>query len=453
MTEYHTANDAENKAILQSLVDNAEDDETKKVISCYTIEATGTEIIKKLSLLNVPPLKKAAAYLGIPEKITKPKKADIISAILDRLNALLMELCGICGEYYNEDLNDPPLISCIICKQGCHNICQKPIIDLLGDLTANQQKSRPFMCSSCIGEYNDEVSEVVIVKSSKSKNSPTKVEEVKPSNETHSDFEANQQPDDDTTPSAPPKSPGKSDNVSTDSEFTVPICPVYKWGRCPDFENCQYRHPPRCWNWLTHGKCSFRNKCRFHHPPLCYNSLWSKECLNPECKFFHMSRTLRYKREDEQLMNSLTLQTYQNQPQQPTQIPPNPAMQANYQAQFPQPPQPATQPSQPQFHHAPQQQSYHVTRPPQQHAARGPPAQTGNSNPQYQPQQPNTLSKSDVSFLAKTIKDAIKEELSKDITNLKLELEQLKILNTNRSLAVPHPQLHPYMFSQVPGAR
>ena len=56
--------------------------------------------------------------------------------------------------------------------------CQKPIIDLLGDLTANQQKSRPFMCSSCIGEYNDEVSEVVIVKSSKSKNSPTKVEEV-----------------------------------------------------------------------------------------------------------------------------------------------------------------------------------------------------------------------------------------------------------------------------------
>ena len=59
MTEYHTANDAENKAILQSLVDNAEDDETKKVISCYTIEATGTEIIKKLSLLNVPPLKES----------------------------------------------------------------------------------------------------------------------------------------------------------------------------------------------------------------------------------------------------------------------------------------------------------------------------------------------------------------------------------------------------------
>ena len=176
-----------------------------------------------------------------------------------------------------------------------------------------------------------------------------------------------------------------------------------------------------------------------------------------------MSRTLRYKREDEQLINSLTLQNYQNQPQQPTQNPPNPAMQTNYlaqfpqlpqpAAQFPQLPQPATQSSQPQFHHAPQQQSYHVTRPPQQHAARSPPAQTGNSNPQYQPQQPNTLSKSDVSFLAKTIKDAIKEELSKDITNLKLELDQLKILNTNRSLAVPHPQLHPYMFSQVPGAR
>ena len=473
MTEYHEANDAENKAILQSLVNNTDDDETKKVISCYTIEATGTEIIKKLSLLNVPPLKKAAAYLGIPEKTTKTKKADIISVILDRLNALLRELCGICGEYYNEDLNDPPLITCIICKQGCHNICQKPIIELLGDLTAKQQKSRPFMCSSCIGEYNDEDSEVVIVKTSKSKNSPTKIKEVKPSNENHSDHEAVQQQDVDTipsappgspgipsapprspgTPSAPPKSPGNSEHPSTDSDITVPICPVYKWGRCPDYENCQYRHPPRCWSWLTHGKCSYRNKCRFHHPPLCNNSLWSKECFNPECKFFHLSRTLRYKMEDEQLMNSLTLQNYQNQPQQPTQIPPIPAMQTNYQAQFPQLPQPATQSSQPQFNHVPQQQSYHVTRPPQQHAARSPPAQTGNSPQQYQQQQPNTLSKSDVSFLAKTIKDAIKEELSKDIINLKLELEQLKTLNTNRPLAAPHPQFHPYMFSQVPGAR
>ena len=73
MTEYHEANDAENKAILQSLVNNTDDDETKKVISCYTIEATCTDIIKKLSLLNVSPLKKSAAYLCIPENITKTK--------------------------------------------------------------------------------------------------------------------------------------------------------------------------------------------------------------------------------------------------------------------------------------------------------------------------------------------------------------------------------------------
>ena len=151
--------------------------------------------------------------------------------------------------------------------------------------------------------------------------------------------------------------------------------------------------------------------------------------------------------EDEQLKNSLTLQNYQNQPQQPPQKPPNPALHTNYQAQFPQLPHPEIQPSQPQYHHAPQQQSHHVTRPPQQQAA-----QTGNTTPQYQQQQPSTLSQSDVSFLAKTIKDAIKEELSKDI-NLKQDLEQLKILNANRALAVSHPQMHPYMLSQVHGAR
>jgi len=48
-------------------------------------------------------------------------------------------------------------------------------------------------------------------------------------------------------------------NSEGDGENTVKICPAYKWGRCPDYENCQYRHPPRCWKWLTHGKCSLKN--------------------------------------------------------------------------------------------------------------------------------------------------------------------------------------------------
>ena len=69
-----------------------------------------------------------------------------------------------------------------------------------------------------LSEYSEEVSEVVIVKTSKSRNSPTKVEEVKPSNENHSKHEAEQQQDDDTTPSAPPKSPGKSETPSPNNE-------------------------------------------------------------------------------------------------------------------------------------------------------------------------------------------------------------------------------------------
>ena len=461
MTEYHEANDAENKAILQSLVNNTDDDETKKVISCYTIEATGTEIIKKLSLLNVPPLKKAAAYLGIPEKTTKTKKADIISVILDRLNALLRELCGICGEYYNEDLNDPPLITCIICKQGCHNICQKPIIELLGDLTAKQQKSRPFMCSSCIGEYNDEDSEVVIVKTSKSKSSPTKIKEVKPFNDNHSKHEAEQQQDDDTIPTAPPKSPDKSEAEQQQDDVTIPtappkspgksenpspsnqtvavpptknqieICPAYEWGRCQNFENCQYRHPPRCWKWLENARCSYKDKCKYHHPKICNSSLARRQCFNDRCKYFHLTRTIRQKMENEQLMSSLQPLNYHAQSSQNAQINHNPVPPLLQSAQFP--PLPQAQWSQANMN------------------------QPLLANVQPQPLQPqptqqvhqtrSKLSEGELSFLAKAIKEAIKGDLAVEIANIRKELNQ----QVQKPYA-PQPQVinNPHMIQGAP---
>lgn len=277
----------------------------------------------------------------------------------------------------------------------------------------------------------------------------------------------------DSTPSLP----NGNSTTSRESENTVSICPVYKWGRCPDYANCQYRHPPRCWNWLTHGKCAFRNKCRFHHPPLCYNSVWEKQCFNPDCKFFHLTRTLRNKQEDEQLMNSLSRSNYQNQSQ---------PVAANYQAEYPQLPQAPQQ----QQNHAPQSQTYHATSHPQQHAVRNAPApqhqqqqpnhqatqyqqqQSNHQAPQYQQQQSNqaqniphhreqqpfnpnyqarsSFSQSDVSFLAKTIKDVIKEELAKDISNLRQELE-MKIQCANRQISIPQPQVAPLVFSQMPG--
>ena len=95
--------------------------------------------------------------------------------------------------------------------------------------------------------------------------------------------------------------------------FTFTVCPDYKWGRCPNYEHCQFRHPPRCWTWLEKGSCSYKKKCRYHHPPICYNSLWQGECYNKECKFFHLQKTKRVKIEEEQLKASLNAGNYQSQ--------------------------------------------------------------------------------------------------------------------------------------------
>lgn len=500
-TDYHTLNDGKNKIILQTLLDNVEDEEVKRVLACFTIEARGAEIIKKMTQLTLPPLKKAAIYLEIPESNAKTKlKAEIISDIVDRLNALLMEICGICGEYYHEDLDEKPLTKCIICKQGCHNKCQDPILAHFNVLDENQKKCRPFMCASCIGDYTEDTDEI-IVNAPKSKKSPTKQ---KQKLITHAPTETNDvegadgdQFEDASDTTGPPRTlegviavnADGTDHIeaiaeeqtesNTDDRSKVPVCPNYKWGKCPNYESCQYRHPPRCWRWLEKGKCSYNNKCKYHHPPLCYNSLWSGECYNLDCKFFHLLKTHRIKQEEEQLKNSLNA--------------------GNFQSQFPQIQQPSnTNQSHPshinlyQPSHINFQQPSHVNLPQtshvnmhqsqvnQQHQINAPQTQMNQHShiPSYQPQGPRQLqqthtvasrqvhqpvqsappqpqnqtrnspphsttqprlNKEDLSFLVRTIKDILKEDLGKEIEEIKQRLNpSVPLQATNTQIQNPN---------------
>lgn len=461
MADYHEANDNANRAIIQELVEQCEDPEIASVIRCYNIGAKGAEIRKDMNKLRVPLLKKSAIHLGLyPEGDTRKLKADIITDIMTRLNSLLMDLCGVCSDYFKIDLQEKPLYTCLICQQGCHTKCFEPIKTLFNALDENQKKAFQFICTSCSSDYADAESTEITVNAPKVKKSPIK----ETSSDTDEEIEA--EGNDETINSDPPGSPKTNEGIVTgnsegDGENTVKICPAYKWGRCPDYENCQYRHPPRCWKWLTHGKCSLKNKCRFHHPPLCYNSIWERQCLNLECKYFHLYKTQR-KMEDEQLKNALTPANYQSQLQQHAQvapIPPHQAMQVPYQAQFPQLPQPQNPAPQSHYNQAPQQQCYPAIRPQQQPTiVRSGPDQPVNIHPQFQQQQQPTnnsnqpaqsnFSQSDLSFLAKTIKEVIKEDLTKELISIKQDLD-LRI----RQLTIPHQQIAPFMISQVPGMK
>ena len=262
---------------------------------------------------------------------------------------------------------------------------------------------------------------------------------MKPPNENHSKHEAEQQQDDDTTPSAPPKSPGKSENPSPNNEnVAVPptknqieICPVYEWGRCQDFENCQYRHPPRCWKWLENARCSYKDKCKYHHPQICKSSLARRQCFNDRCKYFHLTRTIRQKMENEQLMSSLQPLNYHAQSSQNAHTNHNPVPPLLQSAQFPPLPQA-------QWSQANMNQPLLANVQPQ--PLQPQPTQQGH-------QTRSKLSEGELSFLAKAIKEAIKGDLAVEIANIRKELNQ----QLQKPYA-PQPQVinNPHMIQGAP---
>lgn len=404
-------------------MDNAEDEDVKKVITCFTLDTTGAEIVKKMSSITMQPLKKAAVYLDVPSPASKSKpKAKIISDIVSRLNALLMELCGICGEYYHEDLNEKPITKCILCKQGCHNPCQEPIILRLAEFEQKQMECRPFMCTSCIGDHSEDDEDATIANAVKSKKSPEKLsqEPEKVSATPQSKSLSNQGDQDSEDKQRPPGSPKQVD-------VNVPVCPEYKWGRCPNYEECQFRHPPRCWKWLEKGQCSYNKKCRYHHPPLCYNSLWDRQCYNQDCKFFHLQKTKRFKMEEEQLKTSLNAGNYESQfPSLQHQDRSNHGNPSHEPLQMshtnPQPQQnnhPRQNRGSPPLHprppNTPQQQNVQAYPRPNQHL---PPSPDDPAVKQQAPIQ-NRLSKEDISFLALMIKEILKQEIGDIKENIK----------------------------------
>ena len=401
--DYHQINGQANKAILQQLIDNSDKETTAEILKCYRVGASDSDIRKAFYAFKVLPLKQAAGYLHIE---TEGKlKANIISEIITRVESLLMELCGVCSEYYHNTLEDKPLYSCILCNQGCHQSCYAAVHQTIQEMDPKFHKSLQFMCTSCLKTDEppkDETTKAVV----KVKKSPTKLP-VQPSNEAVVD--QGDQLDDEQIDEG-------------EDGITIETCPSYKWGRCPNYEECSYRHPPRCWNWLRDGKCSYRKKCKYHHPPLCKYSKLERKCFNTECKYFHLTKTLRYNQEDEQLKGSLHAANYQSQHQ--NQQPPLHQTNSN--------PQPA-QPQQLNRQQAPPLQSQPTgNQYAQQTRPVGPNMQQGNP--------PQNIATFLVSIITPMI-NSIKEEFRKEIADLK----QTQNTNPVTSTAVTMPMMlsHP----------
>ena len=385
--DYHTLNDEHNKAIITELSENCGDADVSAVIKCYIIGSSNKDIRKQLKSHFVNPLKQAATYLGLnTEGEAKFLKEDLITYIIRRIETLLKDLCGVCGEYYNNTLQDEPPFTCLICTQGCHQPCYQEMKAVFDGVPDTMRSAFRFICTKCYGDFSDDHSAA-----KKPKQSPVKPkdEEVVIREETPDATVDN----DTTNPTIPIVGEVRSEEGTTQ----IVICPAYKWGRCPDYENCEFRHPPRCWNWLNTGKCSYKKKCKYHHPPLCRNSLREYQCFNSECKYFHIAKTQRYKIEDEQLKNSLQPSNYHAQTPQSAQ------------GYHHQPPHPISNQPRPPPQQQPNYHSHSANMHQQHHHQNVAPSQSS-------PSQPN------MAFLLKAIKD-IKDELGKEIAGLTQRLD------------------------------
>ena len=406
--DYHSINDRENKAIIQQLIEESDDDEIAKVISSYSIGATGKDIRQKLDKFTKPVLEKAANHLQIATR--DKKKLQILDDIIRGIECLLKESCPVCGQYYNIELSDQPFFRCIKCNQGSHNPCYQEMHELMSTVDESIANSFHFMCSSC-SEQN-KVSNILVETKKHPINSlalsqtqpsdlPLTNEEIpssQPRTNTNSSSQPSSQPVNVSIPSNPnePSQPNNSAHKAKkkNQDPQVPICKVYKWGRCPNYDKCEFRHPPRCWDWLSRGKCRFKNDCRYHHPPLCSNSVKELKCFNESCVYFHISKTLRRNAEEETLKTALNRKTNSDQ--------------ANSKAS-----EPTGQPS-----NSPNSKS--------QTTVNQPSKLLPNKDAVLEKKAEESINTTTMSFLVSTIRDLLREDLKKELTDLKLQLSSLQ---------------------------
>lgn len=331
--KYHADNDEPNSGIINSLAEHTESENIKNTILLYSTHKDTTTIRKELNKVNINTLKDTAKYLGLPSDY---KTANVITLkIVSRLNALMRCICAVCSQYYNT--GDDAAMYCASCSRPCHDECYKDSLEGL-----KPGISLVFTCFLC-------TKKAVKTDTTNVKTKPATINQsapvIKVIESYNLDFLHARYP----KPSYPicdlykqgkcphgkkglneveghqcrflhPKTltEDKDDDYYEESEeetqhTRIEVCPAYKWSRCPNYDTCEFRHPPRCWKWLEKGRCSYKDDCKYHHPPLCRYSLLKKRCFKADCKFFHILNTQREKKEDEQMKNSLHSANYRNQ--------------------------------------------------------------------------------------------------------------------------------------------
>ena len=310
--DYSDQCDEENKTLLEDLMTNAPSDDISAVIKGFNIDKSNTEILKYISTkFRKNSLVETGQYLNIN---TDGTAKDIARNIIQKINAMLLEKCLKCSNYYSVKITDTPTITCYSCDQGAHEECYKDLTKIMENYPGIELK---FQCVSCArSESNNKLPDT---SSKQSEEGANKLDSQIPG-ELHSlsineEEKSSQTQADESMYFPPNKSNSQAFTQSPEAKGkNTQICKYFKIQRCKhgfSGENCKYSHPKLCNKILKYGNrspygCKLNADCSYFHPKMCWNSLKYNECLNKYCTFVHVKGTRYSSKKEENYVHDIS---------------------------------------------------------------------------------------------------------------------------------------------------
>ena len=320
MADYDTA--AGHETIIAALCAYAPNINVRDCLRKYDPQKPAHQIEKAFKSVKKEVLVETLSFLGVPG-MDDCLSASLPHELLCRVQNFFPDRCDICKQSYIVKLHEKPIISCVVCGQGCHNPC---ILQLLGKteqdhadesqnlqalLNPNAAAGFFYLCQPC--------QEAVVPKKQKIKKKarqpPQSAQETiartDPSTLSPQDLPADNSNTQETVEPSDNVDPGDSqENVAEArarpriGSSQTSICRFYKQNRCKHGISgkkdgiCRFEHPKPCKKLLNNGiigprGCAKGDKCEDFHPKMCQRSLKERICTNQKCEFIHVKHTRR----------------------------------------------------------------------------------------------------------------------------------------------------------------
>ena len=316
------------KIVLGELLNICTNDQERKCLSSYNSDRSYEANMEALKANSADVLVAGAKLLRMTPlsddgKKLYQNKGVLSDRIILRIEALFDMECGDCKETYRNPLDVEPRIRCRLCLQGCHN-CEeterkvKALEELQG--SGLLPSGGVWLCNACFTKNDHE--NLGHLKTKRKENVTAGVTESKSTDLSIIEEEGEQSApeESDNTKRTSKISPRRGRSESADNnqqnsglkhDHMKNICPLYLKKECPhglrgnkeiDGHKCSLNHPPQCRKYCGFGEhprlgCQKRRECKYYHPKLCRNSELSHKCMNINCTYVHLKRTIRPRRD------------------------------------------------------------------------------------------------------------------------------------------------------------